>query len=157
MSRHLISTFINYKLKYKNIYQMADAFVLPDSVRCTVYVCECGFFSVDRVDVYEHETSSGHTMVPREQVWVKDEYHMEELKKAANGPVHIERITNNNNIKLVMPRSLLNDETAELIRPKLVEMGLENPYDIVNKVFPELFADPVTEMFPNKQNPDTAL
>jgi hypothetical protein len=56
-----------------------------------------------------------------------------------------------------MPRSLLNKETADLIRPKLSEMGLENPYDIVNKVFPELFADPVTEMFHNKQNPDTAL
>ena len=136
---------------------MVDTIVLPDTIRCNVYVCDCGFATMDRVDVYEHETSTGHTMVPREQVWVKDEYHVEELKKAANGPVHIERITNNNNIKLVMPRSLLNDETAELIRPKLVEMGIENPYDIMNKVFPELFADPVTEMFPNKQNPDTAL
>jgi len=138
---------------------MADTLVLPDTIRCYVYVCDCGLATMDSVDVYEHEKTTGHTMVAREQVWVKDEYHVAELKKAANGPVTIERNIANTttNIKLVMPRSLLNDETAELIRPKLVEMGIENPYDIMNKIFPELFADPVTEMFPNKQNPDTAL
>jgi len=132
--------------------------VIPHVIQFRVHVCECGYATVDSADVEKHENTTGHEMMTSQPTtWVSDEYHIDELTKAATSSVTIDRSTNTTTIQLVLPRSLLNEETADAIRPKLKEMGIQNPYDIMNKIFPELFANPATDLIPNKQNTQCIL